>query len=173
MTEKEQKLAEENHNLIYDFAKKRNLVVEDYYGLLAIGLCNAATSYSSENENTFSTYAFSCMQNIINDYWRSISLKRSIPEENILSYDASTDSEGEESFAETFADSKSVIDDVIGDMHCEYLLGVLNEQEQTLVHYLLKGLKGREIAVLMNVSERYERQLKKKVQKKLSCYINY
>ncbi|MDQ9839123.1 hypothetical protein RFY10_02525, partial [Acinetobacter baumannii] len=67
---------------------------------------------------------------------------------------------------ETFADSKSVIDDVIGNMHCEYLLGILNEQEQTLVYYLLKGLKGREIAVLMNVSERYERQLKKKVQKK-------
>ena len=67
MTEKEQKLAEENHNLIYDFAKKRNLVVEDYYGLLAIGLCNAATAYSSENENTFSTYAYSCMQNVIND----------------------------------------------------------------------------------------------------------
>ena len=171
MTEMEQKLVEKNHNLIYDFAKKKNLSLEEYYDLLAIGLCNAATSYSSSDSSSFSTYAYSCMQNVLNDYWRSISLKRSIPEQNILSYDASIDSEGEGSFDETFADSKSVIDDVIGSIQCEYLLSILNTQEQALVQYLLKGLKGREIAVAMKVSERYVRQLKLKVQNKLSCYI--
>ena len=172
MTEMEQKLAEENHNLIYDFAKKKNLVLEDYYDLLAIGLCNAASSYSSKNISSFANYAYHCMQNVVNDYWRGITLKRSIPEENILSYDASTGGEeGEESFAETFADSVSVIDDVICNIQCEYLLGMLNIQEQTLVQCLLKGLKGREIAVIMNVSERYVRQLKSKVQKKLRYYL--
>ena len=126
MTEMEQKLAEDNHNLIYDFAKKKNLVVEDYYGLLAIGLCNAATSYSSDDNNTFSTYAYSCMQNVINNYWKSISRKKIIPKENILSYNAITDSEGNESFAEIFADSKSVIDDTIENMYCKYFLSYLN-----------------------------------------------
>lgn len=171
MTESEKKLVEENHNLIYDFAKKKNLIIEDYYDLLAIGLCHAALSYSLKGNAVFSTYAYSCMQNIVNDYWRSLNSKKNIPEENILHYDASIDNDGENKFIEKISDSKSIIDDVIGSINYEYLLSVLTIQEKTLVEYLIKGLKGREIAKLMKISERYVRQLKFKIQKKLSSYI--
>ena len=42
LTAEQQQLVIENHNLIYDFAKRKNLIIEEYYDILAIGLCNAA-----------------------------------------------------------------------------------------------------------------------------------
>ena len=45
MTEEQKKLAEENHSLIYFYARKYNMSkqeFDDMYGILAIGLCKAA-----------------------------------------------------------------------------------------------------------------------------------
>lgn len=40
MTKEQQKLVEDNHNLIYLYLKNSNLPVDDYYGIASIGLCN-------------------------------------------------------------------------------------------------------------------------------------
>lgn len=53
----QQRLVEENHNLIYWFINKMRLSLEDYYGVVAIGLCKAAYSYDSSRGCAFSTHA--------------------------------------------------------------------------------------------------------------------
>lgn len=45
LTEGERKLVEDNHDLIYMIADCLELEIDDYYGLLAIGLCHAAQKY--------------------------------------------------------------------------------------------------------------------------------
>lgn len=45
LTKEERKLVENNHDLIYMMADCLELDVDEYYGLLAIGLCHAAQKY--------------------------------------------------------------------------------------------------------------------------------
>lgn len=60
MTAEQQKLAEENHNLIYGYAEQNDIDLDEYYDVLAIGLCKAAIRYN-ENKGKFSTFAFVTM----------------------------------------------------------------------------------------------------------------
>ena len=83
----QQQLAEQNHNLIYSFAKSRKLDLEEYYDVLAIGLCKAALVYD-ENKATFSTLAYKCMNNEYNKIIRGQTVKRKIPDNLISSLDA-------------------------------------------------------------------------------------
>lgn len=49
MLSNEQKnLVEENYNLIYKYAKDHKLDIEEFSGLLSIGLCKAALNYDSD-----------------------------------------------------------------------------------------------------------------------------
>ncbi len=60
MTEEQKKLAEENHNLIYFYARKYHMSkqeFEDMYGILAIGLCKATRDYDESRGRAFSTVA--------------------------------------------------------------------------------------------------------------------
>ena len=62
MTNKQARLVEENHNLIYGFLHKHKLS-EDFYGDAAIGLCKAAETFDETKNSSFSTYAYKCMFN--------------------------------------------------------------------------------------------------------------
>lgn len=56
LNEAQRQLAAENHDLIYWYLHKRGLSIEDYYDILAIGLCKAAAAYKPEL-GAFSTLA--------------------------------------------------------------------------------------------------------------------
>ena len=62
LTLDQQRIVSENHNLIYSLANKKNINLDEYYDVLAIGLCKAAMIYN-ENKSKFSTLAFTCMLN--------------------------------------------------------------------------------------------------------------
>lgn len=49
MTEYQKQLVTDNHNLIYRFLQKEKLNMEDWYDLVAIGMCKAAKTF---NEGT-------------------------------------------------------------------------------------------------------------------------
>lgn len=58
LTEEEQKLVEDNHDLIYMMADCLELDIDEYYGLLAIGLCHAAQKYKKRKRAyEFAEYA--------------------------------------------------------------------------------------------------------------------
>lgn len=62
LTLEQQTLVEKNHNLIYAILHKYKLPVDDYYGVAAIGLCNAALAYDP-GKGKFSTFACRVMIN--------------------------------------------------------------------------------------------------------------
>lgn len=64
LREEEQKLVEENHNLIYFVIRKMGLSVEEFYGDAAIGLCMATLGYD-ESKGKFSSYAAMAIRNEI------------------------------------------------------------------------------------------------------------
>lgn len=69
----QQKLVEDNHNLIYSFMNKNHLsfdTVEDWYGTCAVGLCKAALTYNPDRNVKFSVLAYVCMSNEIKMVFR-------------------------------------------------------------------------------------------------------
>lgn len=84
ITPEQQKLAEENHRLIYEFIKIHQLDKEEYYDLLAISLCKAAIHYNKEY--AFSTYAFKIMLNDLRMTYRNKIATKRVPDYMIKSF---------------------------------------------------------------------------------------
>ncbi len=66
LNQTQQKLVEDNHNLIYSFMNKNHLsenAIEDWYGACAVALCKAALAYNPDKNLKFSTLAYVCMNN--------------------------------------------------------------------------------------------------------------
>lgn len=63
LTKEQQKLVEDNHNLIYTFLYKSKLDYEQWYDVAAIAMCNAAIKYDGSTK--FSTFFFTCATNTV------------------------------------------------------------------------------------------------------------
>lgn len=165
----QQDLVEQNHNLIYDFAKKKNLDIEDYYDILAIGLCKAASAYQKDKAE-FSTFAFCCMNNELNNYWSSISTLKTIPEENIVSYDTpkETDNDDSMTYLDTFASAVEIFDEVLFNIQYEDMMKQLNPTEKIVVKGLCDGMTVVSIAKQIGCAEGKVRYIRNKLRKRLS-----
>lgn len=173
LTKEQQDLVEENHNLIYGFAKKKNLDIDEYYDILAIGLCNAAIIYNNEKGN-FSTLAFTCMETILYHQWRHEHRKTAIPNEIILSYDVKMDgedSDNKNSFLDSFASKDCIYDTVEGKIMKDALLNILTEKERKIVELLDSGLDTVQIAILRGCSKQNISHYVKKIRKKITDYL--
>ncbi len=69
LTPEQQKLVEENHDLIYHMLNYHRLNHEDYYDIAAIGLCKAALIFKKPKKVQFSTFACHVINNeIVNEF---------------------------------------------------------------------------------------------------------
>lgn len=157
LTLEQQEFVEKHHNLIYDFAFKRNLQLEEYYGLLAIGLCKAASTYNNPKYE-FSTYAFKVMSNEVNMYWEHVMSKSVIPKDMVLYGDNKIKSEdntvnGATTFFDTLVSKDNSPEDVLHDIECIELMGLLTDIEKTVVKYMLEGIKQKKIAEILGCSQ--------------------
>ena len=156
LTEYQKELVTNNHELIFGCAKKMNLPFDDYYDILAIGLCKAAKIYDN-SKGMFSTVAYACMKNEIKLYWIHEQRKRAIPANMILSYDVqmTDDMEPENSgaFSDVLADDFSVDETVTSKMVVEEIISRFNEKEKEIVEYLQDGLTFKEIGEIMHCTK--------------------
>lgn len=176
LTNEQQKLVEVNHNLIYKFANKENLAIDEYYDILAIGLCRAAIGFE-ESKGKFSTFAFHCMKNELCMYWRHGQRQSAIPDNMVLSYGATisnSDNDSEGSYGNTFLDyfaDKNFTDEiVISEIMSNVLLDVLNEKEKRIVELLVDGFNQTDIANKLNCSRQNVNHYIKQINKKWSAY---
>lgn len=84
LTDEQRQLAAENHNLIYKFAKCYGLRFDEYYDILAIGLCNAAMIFDASLGYRFSTLAFKCMKKEYVDYFVKNNGKKKVPQNKLV-----------------------------------------------------------------------------------------
>lgn len=171
LNEEQRKLAEENHNLIYGYCKRHNVDTDEYYDILAIGLCKAATVYDSSTNNKFSTLAERCMRNELNDYFRSVNKKNNIPENNIISYDAPSEDGNGVDLKNIVHNNVSLDEKLISKQTINEMLSLLNEKEKTVTLFLIQGNTEREIAVMMNFTPQNVNKIKKGIRKKLQAYL--
>lgn len=173
LTKQQQNLVTENHNLIYKFAKMKHLPIDDYYDILAIGLCEASKVFDSDSVE-FSTVAFRCMENELNDYYKYISRGKRIPEDMILSYDTPMNDDALKTtdFLDSFADNNCVHDIVVSGIMSEILLNLLSEKEQKVVAFLMNGMNQSDIAKHMDCKRQTVKYYIVQIRKKWDTYLN-
>ena len=158
LSAEQQKLVEKNHNLIYGFATSKQINLDEFYDVLAIGLCKAALNFD-EKKGTFSTYAYMCMTNEIRLLKRKESLQRTIPKYMIDSLDYTYTSEKDNNettmqemlIKDVFpAPDEKVITSI---MFNNFYNNKLNDREKNIVNLLSEGKKQSDIGIIMFLTQ--------------------
>ena len=164
LTEEQKKLVEENHNLIYWFAKKYHVPIEEYYDVLAQGLCMAAYHYDP-SKCSFSTYAYLCMNTEMHVEYRKTLRKSEIPQGNIFHY------ENAWQLSDLIPTNEKTENKVIDRISYENLISllndILNDKDKEVITHILNGLTMREIAKIEGTSHQAIHNRMKKIREKV------
>ena len=164
LTEEQKKLVEENHSLIYWFAKKYHVPIEEYYDVLAQGLCMAAYHYDP-SKCSFSTYAYLCMNTEMHVEYRKTLRKSEIPQGNIFHY------ENAWQLSDLIPTNEKTENKVIDRISYENLISllndILNDKDKEVLNYILNGLTMREIAKIEGTSHQAIHNRMKKIREKV------
>lgn len=167
LSKEQQDLASDNHKLIYSFANKMGLDIDEYYGLLAIGLCKAAKTYNPGRGYAFSTYAYITMRNECYMYWRHMKTGQQIPEELIFSYNAPL---GDESDGKDYAER---INDIFGtyqlnttEIEAEEFIESLTAKEKQIIFEKMYGYTQKEIAMHIGKSQTIVSRIMNRIKEK-------
>ena len=175
LSPEQQQLVVDNHNLIYWFAYKHHLNLDEFYDILAIALCQAALNFDSSQGFAFSTYVNTAMLNSVRIYEREKHLGRVIPEGLIVSLNEPISEDDKTTGAELLSlipDPTMPRDHIVDYISlCEFLKN-LSEQEKQLVKALLANKKEVAIAMETGVSQPSINRAKKRLRKKWEYYHN-
>ena len=154
LSKDQQDLVSDNHNLIYSYANKMNLDINEYYGLLAIGLCKAAKTYDPNRGYAFSTYAYYVMRTECYQYWRHLSGGNQIPEELIFSYNAPlSDEDDGKDYIERINDIFGTYQLNTTGVEVKEFLESLTKKEKQIIFEKMHGYTQKEIAIHIGKSQ--------------------
>lgn len=166
MLEEQKKLVEENHNLIYFTLSKYRLNPEEYYDILAIGLCKAAMNFDQE-KSKFSTFAMKVMFNEFAQYDRNENSNRRRANKNTLSLNYRIEDSKNEGhmceFGDLLTDGREPFMDVV---HM-YLPDILTKKELLVCQLSYNGYDQTQIGEKLGVTQSYVSRLLKKARIKL------
>lgn len=155
LTLDQQRIVSENHNLIYSLANKKSINLDEYYDVLAIGLCKAAIAFDN-TKGKFSTLAYTVMLNEYKQELRKQQNERAIPQDKLLSFDVPIQTDQDNQFA-SFADvipdnNVQVEQEAIHALTYKSLSSKLKPDEQVIFAMLLDDKNQSEIASELGVS---------------------
>ena len=166
MTQEQRKLVEENHKLIYYTLNKYKLNPEEYYDILAIGLCKAAIKFDPERSK-FSTFAIKVMYNEFLQHDRNENANKRKENKNTLSLNyIMRDPQNQYrkcEFVDLLTDWREPFMDVI---HMN-LNDILTKQELLVCKLSYDDYNQTQIAEKLGVTQSYVSRLLKKARIKL------
>jgi RNA polymerase sigma factor (sigma-70 family) len=138
-----------NINLVHSIAHKyRGIEYEDAYGQGIIGLIKAVDGFDEDKGNTFSTYAYACITNSINQFIRETKRCQFY---NTVSLDQMVNSEDTLTIGDVIPDRDMYpISDEFMDLKAA--LKKLTEDEKALLFLSIDSTQN-EIAISYNVSQ--------------------
>lgn len=176
LTKQQQELVETNHKLIYKFAIKNNLPIDEYYDILAIGLCKAAQIFD-KNNGAFSTIAYRCMANDVKNYWRHLSIKSAVPSGMVMYYDSPNKNMHYEpvepvSVLDCIASDSCTHDAAINNVVVSDLFGLLKEDEKLIAKLIMLGMNQTEIAKIAKCTKQNINSKVNKIRKKYFVHLH-
>lgn len=147
LTEEQQKQVEENHNLIYWYANKYKVNLDEYYDILAIELCNAIMKHDPE-KGTLANYFRMRSEGAIYKEYRKTQAQKRIPQ-------------GVE-FIENVHHIPNV-DDMIDELEIKEWL---NKENSEILKLRVMGYSQSEIAEKIGMSQNYVCGVLRKLRRK-------
>lgn len=175
MTDEQEKLVIDNHSLIYGFMAKNKLDPEEFYGIFAISLCNAALHYDESMDVKFSTLAYTYMKHDYILYLRIQDYRRSIPSNKIVYYsntlNLKNDDDCSHEYLDVIQDNESLEDSVTTKVNTSSFYNLLTIGERRIFRLLLAGYSGSEISRMLKCSPQNVSSLRKSIKNKYNDYV--
>lgn len=150
LNREQQKLVEENHNLIYQYLIDKQLPQDEYYDIAAIGLCKAAMNYSVDAGYTFATYVYKSITNTIKN--EAIKVKRHTVQAYSANNECMIGDDGDE-FINLFADNNVDVEGKISAInHFEWFMEYMSNRQLQICIGKLYNMTDAEIGKLFGVS---------------------
>ena len=173
LSPEQQKLVADNHNLIYSFARKYKIDIEEYYDVLALGLCKAAM-YHDGVSGKFSTMAYQSMKTMyLNEivYYDKRS-KRGSNKKTEYYEEFISDDESRGTYFDLFSDIKipdedSIILNLLFQEFCCYI----TNREFDVLKMKLSGMTQKEIAKEYGVTRQMVSLWLKAIKKKAEYFF--
>lgn len=168
--------ATQNHNLIYKFLKSKNLNIDDWYDVAAIGFMHAVNNYNC-NISSFSTFAYRCMMNEIKMEKRKFMTEKRIGDNILVYYDTPVvghdfmEDTTIQNFIEDF-NSKDFENEIALREILKKIYNNFSFKHKSIIYLNLKGYNQREIAEKVNLTQSYVSRILKLFFKELLKEIN-
>lgn len=160
LTDAQRELAEQHYRYIYYFMQKQNLD-EDYFDIVAIGLCKAARSYTKEKGIPFMTYAYTVMLNEVKQEWRR---NKNKIKPTVYFEDSVPATEGDTAFKDILGDPSDHISELETSMLMKQALShIKNERDKNIVCMYMNGKRQADIAKHCGLSQSYVSRIIKSV----------
>lgn len=160
LTDAQRELAEQHYRYIYYFMQKQNLD-EDYFDIVAIGLCKAARSYTKEKGIPFMTYAYTVMLNEVKQEWRR---NKNKIKPSLYFEDSVPATEGDTAFKDILGDPSDRISELETRMLMKQALShIKNERDKNIVCMYMNGKRQADIAKCCGLSQSYVSRIIKSV----------
>ena len=164
LNQQQQQLVADNHNLIYSYIDSNNLDVEEHYDILAIALCRAALLYD-ESKGKFSTFAYAAFRNEMNQYYRKLRQKRTVPQDKIVHL---TD----ENQDICFMSKNDYLKDTETEMMIDGFRKLLTQFQLKVFELMIQDFNQTEIAKKLNVSRSWVHYNCQQIRKKYRQYAS-
>lgn len=138
-TEEEKMLAENNHDLVYQFLKSHNYSMEDYYNTVVFGYLKGIQKYcryvGNNTENNLDGICWNCMRSEIKSHFKMETAKKRQPAEIIIKKIPS-------------AEEEVLVTEIL-----KSVMENLTVRQQNIIALKLLGYSNAEICLMMEISK--------------------
>lgn len=179
LTEEQKAFAEINHNLVYQFLRRKNYSIEEYYNVVILDYVMACQMYLERNDlqekYAFPIIAYMRMNSAISNHFKAKNCQCRKPEHGTVSIEQLSDPNiGTEK--ELASDNLDVLERIIrserDEQFMENLLLLLPERQGKIVLYLMDGYKEREIYKFLGIGRTIYQSDMKEIRDALENLLN-
>ena len=173
LNNKQRKLVEENHNLIYSFLNSHCLSIDsvaDWYGTAAIGLCKAALAFDESRGAKFSTLAYICMENEIRQ-----TLRKSCKNiEAVISFDYEINATNDNCrLADIIPDNRDCYFSIYLNDAVKNATNDLSDRDKKILDMVInEGMTNSDVAIKFGLSQPTVSRIRIRFLKKVRDYLN-
>ena len=151
LTTEQQKIVEDNHNLIYSYIKSNKLNKEEWYDLFAIELCKAVLIHNPDKGKLSTLFYTMCGNTLKKRYRYNSAVKRNDVEDLSLDYEYQSD----DGIACTMYDKigSDAEDDIISNLLLNDMLA--DKRFGKIVRLRYQGYTQEEISDITGLSQSY------------------
>lgn len=179
LTEEQKTFAEINHNLVYQFLRRKNYSIEEYYNVVILDYIMACQMYLErgdlQEKYDFPIIAYMRMNSAISNHFKAKNCQCRKPERGTVSIEQLSDPDigtGKEPAPDNLDTLEKIIQVEQDEHFMENILLLLPERQGKIVLYLMDGYKEREIYKFLGIGRKIYRSDMEEIKDALENLLN-